>query len=480
MNFGRAIRIGLVFSMMLVAVEEAVLAQGLESSTEIGTRVTQEPSVASFWQHVEEVIEAVQGNHPQPPTTQEMVARGLAAWDETDLTESYAKRVQAISKADPSELRDIVESAWQSHPDFDSGADDLVDGFIGGMLSAGLGSPAWISIRESRVTKQLNENRYVGIGIALAQTDDKATITETLYGGPAWKTGLKAGDRIVAVDGENSVGIGLREVVGRLRGPLETELSVTVEREGELVDFDMTRLEVPIASVESIERKSVDEWNVVCDKEHGVAYLRLDRIAGSTAAELRALLRQAQEQKCDELILDLRQCRGGDFHQTVMVADVLCGAGVVGKRKVRGRIEEIKSSTPSAWGGRPMIILSGAGSTADMVWLMDAVRQQASVRVVGPAFESSAYATSNVDLPSGGIISGLPIGTLMLHPREESSTEGPALNRVQLPRPEAVSMMRRLAHQPDWGVAPQAPVDQYLENDPSIKLAHQLLEGLRD
>ncbi len=112
---------------------------------------------------------------------------------------------------------------------------------------------------------------------------------------------------------------------------------------------------------------------------------------------------------------DFREAVAGDFHQTLMLADALCGEGVIGRQRVDGRVEEVRSRTPGDWLDRPIVILAPDGGNAELVWLVDALQQRENVRVVGHLSVTDGFLSKNVELASGGLLENLPHGFLLMH-----------------------------------------------------------------
>ena len=443
-----------------------------------------EPQVLEFWQQVSEVLEAVRQHHPLPPTQQELLARGLGAIQAGQDGFTYAEVVRRVSEAAPSTLKAICCEAWEESVAQGEASEEVTQRFMAGMIDATPGPVRWIPAKEAEVTRQLQENRYVGIGISLAWNEEqnKSEIREVFYGGPAWKAKLERGDRFVTIDGKTAVGVGLRDVITRLRGPLDTELSVEVDRGTKKIAVDMTRLEVPIATVEGVERQSVERWQVSTrdDANHddaNLGYLKLVRVAGSTATEMRSLLRQAREQGCQGLILDLRQAVTGNFHQTTLVADHLCAEGVMGSRRVEGRVEEVRSITPGDWTDRPLVILAPERASAELVWLVDAVQQSDNVKVVGQAMVTDGFLSENVELASGSLLENLPHGFLLVHDTRRLggvvNSRGPFGSQAGL-KPGRIGMV------PDVEAYRSTPTQGYDPEDAMIQEAQRLLKEMRD
>ena len=123
----------------------------------------------------------------------------------------------------------------------------------------------------------LNGN-FEGIGVQFNIFKDTIMVVSPISGGPSERLGIRAGDRIVEVDGENAAGIGItnRDVMKLLKGPKGTVVQVGIKREGEpgLLSFDIVRDKIPIYSIDAAH---------MVDKKIG--YIKVSRFAKTTMDE---------------------------------------------------------------------------------------------------------------------------------------------------------------------------------------------------
>ncbi len=158
--------------------------------------------------------------------------------------------------------------------------------------------------------------KFEGIGIEFNMINDTVMVINPIPGGPSEKIGLMAGDRIVKVEGEDIAGVNISstEVVHMLKGEKGTEVSISVYRRGvdELIDFTITRDEIP--------SYSLDIAYMVDDK---TGYIKLSRFSATTHNEFRKALDRLKMADMSQLVLDLRGNQGGFMDAAINIADEL-------------------------------------------------------------------------------------------------------------------------------------------------------------
>jgi len=165
--------------------------------------------------------------------------------------------------------------------------------------------------------KDVNEplvGKFDGIGVTFNILNDTIMVTQTIAGGPSEKVGIRAGDRIVTIEGNTVAGIKIKnsDVLKQLRGDKGTKVTVGIFRRDspELLDFTITRDKIPIYSVEA---------SYVAAPEIG--YIKIARFADSTVDEFKDALKKLQEKGIKHLILDLQGNGGGYLERAIGLAD---------------------------------------------------------------------------------------------------------------------------------------------------------------
>ena len=165
--------------------------------------------------------------------------------------------------------------------------------------------------------KEMNEplqGNFEGIGVYFNVLDDTIIIVSPVSGGPSEKVGIRAGDRIVRIEGENVAGVGITtgKVKDKLMGPKGTRVSVEVLRRGVkgLLPFTITRDKIPIYSLDAA---------YMLDDEIG--YIKLNRFSATTMDEFHKALDNLPLDKMKGVVLDLRDNGGGMFMAATELVD---------------------------------------------------------------------------------------------------------------------------------------------------------------
>ncbi|MCH7781641.1 S41 family peptidase [candidate division KSB1 bacterium] len=191
---------------------------------------------------------------------------------------------------------------------------------------------------------------YQGIGIQFRMIENKITVMRVLRDGPSERAGLKMGDRIIKIEGENAIGMEQAEVPILLKGPTGTRVNVTLERPGiGEIDVSITRGQAFLESV---------KYYFMLDDVTG--YIHLETFSRTSSSEMDRALRHLQGQGMERLVFDLRENTGGLLPQAIEVADKFLG-GNKSIVKTKGRIPssngEFNSTDSPADIKVPMIVL---------------------------------------------------------------------------------------------------------------------------
>ncbi|HRW78821.1 MAG TPA: S41 family peptidase, partial [Candidatus Sabulitectum sp.] len=197
---------------------------------------------------------------------------------------------------------------------------ELIEEALQGMLQSLDPNSVLLTPEEFENLQIQLEGSFEGVGITLGQRDGWLTVISPIEGTPAYRAGMKAGDRIVMIDEMSTEGITTTEAVSHIRGPGGTVVELTVERPG---------MDEPI--VFPIERDVIDFPSVSAHfmLEPGVGYIRLSRFSEESADEVLTAVNELAAQGADNMILDLRGNSGGLMLPSIDVADIFLPAGAV-------------------------------------------------------------------------------------------------------------------------------------------------------
>ncbi len=163
---------------------------------------------------------------------------------------------------------------------------------------------------------------FGGLGVEITIQNDVLTIISPIEDTPAWNAGIKAGDKLVEINGESTKGLSLAEAAQRMRGKRGTKVRMGIFREG----FDKPREFV-------IERGTVKLKSVkVTDLDDGYAYVRLTSFIENSATDFEKIIKSLESKYSGDLkglILDLRRNPGGLLDQAVRISDLFLQEGVI-------------------------------------------------------------------------------------------------------------------------------------------------------
>ncbi len=224
-----------------------------------------------------------------------------------------------------SDVLDIIEKNYVDPVD----SKKLIRGAIRGMISSIDPHSAFLSPESYRDLQIETKGEFSGVGIVITMQENMVTVISPIEGTPAYKAGIKAGDQIIRVDGEETKTMMLWEAVKKMRGKKGTSVVITVMRKGlpEPVDFTIVRDIIPLESVRSLLLKP------------GYGYVRITNFRENTADDVEAALKKLEPRKTSlsGLILDLRDNPGGLLDQAVEVSDIFLEKGPI--VSIKGRLE---------------------------------------------------------------------------------------------------------------------------------------------
>jgi carboxyl-terminal processing protease len=168
---------------------------------------------------------------------------------------------------------------------------------------------------------EMTSGKYSGLGMTIFLKDSWVTIMAPMEGTPAYRMGLRSGDRIIAIDGATTKGMTTQDASKLMRGEAGTMVSLTIQREGiaEPLDYTIERAVITI--------KTVPFTGIMDKLGRRIGYIRLSRFGEEADAELDAAMKNIAKEKIDGLIFDLRSNGGGLLSQAVMVSNYFLTKG---------------------------------------------------------------------------------------------------------------------------------------------------------
>jgi len=220
------------------------------------------------------------------------------------------------------------------------------------------------------------EGNFVGLGIELKASDGYLLIVNVLSNSPAYRSGIRSGDRITEVDGQSTRDVSTDQAADMLKGEEGSIVSLAVlSSDDELQQYRVRRQQVDIPSVEDVR---------VVEKEDGIAYLRLTSFQKTTSRDVDAALWELHRLGMRSLIIDVRDNPGGLLSASVEVADKFVNRGTIVATRGRSPREDFdyKAHSAGTW-PVPLIVLVDRDSASASEIFVAAIRDHRRGVVVG-------------------------------------------------------------------------------------------------
>ncbi|MGA2774676.1 MAG: S41 family peptidase [Candidatus Omnitrophota bacterium] len=323
--------------------------------------------------------------------------------------ENLYKQVELFSDA-----LAIIQAEYVDEPD----TKNLIYGSLKGMLASLDPYSEFMDPDTFNELKADTEGRYGGLGLEINIKEGFPTVVTPIEDTPAWRAGIKPGDRIVKINNELTRDMSLTDAVKRIRGKPGETVSLTILREPEkkLLELKLVRA--------MIKMKGVKEAKLLSD---GIGYIRLVEFRDSVPPEMNAVIEKLSRSGMTALIIDLRNNPGGSLDSAVRVAERFIEKGKM-IVYIRGRIPsqnmEFYSASRHLVLNLPLAILINEGSASGSEIVAGAMQYYKRAVIIGkksfgkgfvqaviPLKDGSALrlTTSRYFTPSGKVINGIGI-----------------------------------------------------------------------
>ena len=315
-------------------------------------------------------------------------------------------------------------------------AKELIEAAINGMLTSLDPHSGYLPPVDAEKMREQTRGEFGGLGIEVTQEEGFVKVVSPIDGTPADEAGMEAGDFITHVDGESVLGLTLNEAVERMRGPVGSEIIITVVREGEDEPFEVTIIrdfiKLTAARVRTEGKSVVIRVTTFNDNT-------FDNIRDGLDKELQSA---GGLENINGIVIDLRNNPGGLLSQAIRVSDAFLDKGEI--VSTRGRDPEDGdryNATPGDLiNGKPIVVLINGGSASASEIVAAALKDhrrgivvgtksfgKGSVQTVMPLREQSAMrlTTARYYSPSGRSIQNLGVtpDIIVEQPRRRSNDE---------------------------------------------------------
>ncbi|MFW6323660.1 MAG: S41 family peptidase [Desulfovibrionales bacterium] len=286
-----------------------------------------------------------------------------------------------------SQILDLVERNYVE----DVTRDDLINGAIQGMLQELDPHSAYLVEEEFSEMQMDTSGEFSGVGIVLSMENSRLTVISPIEDTPAYEADIRAEDIILAIDGEPAQDITLNDAVKLIRGPIGTEVELTIlhKDENTPVKVMVERAKIPLHSIKEQELES------------GYAYIRVTRFRENTTEELRKGLEKYSN--LQGIVLDLRNNPGGLLDQAVTVADTFLEDGKIVYTKSRnaGGQMDFVARKESSDVLVPMVVLINAGSASASEIVAGALKDHSRAILLGERTFGKGSVQSVIPLSNG-------------------------------------------------------------------------------
>lgn len=316
----------------------------------------------------------------------------------------------------------------------------MTEGAIQGMVDS-LGDRNHTRFLSAEVAERWRESlsgSFEGIGATLDVREDTPVIVATIEGSPAEQAGVRAGDRILKVDGESTEGKTIEEIVAQVRGPAGTTVLLTLQHEGEQLPVELT-----------VTRARIDLPNVTWARlPDGTAYVQLAQFSENSGAQLGAALQEAKARGATGIVFDLRNNPGGLVHEAVAVASQFLEPGqtIFLQEDREGNRETFTATGEGEARDLPLVVLVNEHSASSAEIVSGALQANGRAKVVGVPTAGTGTVLTPYNLEGGA---QLLLGTMQwLTPEgEQILGQGIAPDEVVALEPGAERLSAREARE---------------------------------
>lgn len=267
-------------------------------------------------------------------------------------------------------VNDILHAKY----DGEISAEKQSDGATAGMV-ASLGDP-YTTYLDAKSNTELNNQlagKLSGIGIEIGIKNNRLTVVAPIDGTPASKAGLRAGDIIVSIDGQDTSSMTVDEAVGKIRGEKGTDVKLGIIHPGSsLQEIVITRDDITVPSVSSEI------------KPNNIGYIKIRTFGNDTAQQINKIANEMKNQGVKAVVIDVRDNPGGYLDSAVKISSEFLKQGVIVKEKSKhSKDKTFSASGTGTLTDVPIVMLINGGSASASEILAGALHDNGRATLVG-------------------------------------------------------------------------------------------------
>ena len=273
---------------------------------------------------------------------------------------------------------------------------DLIYGALNGMTKSLDPFSSFFTPKQYESFRQETEGEFGGVGIEIGMEKGRPVVISPIEGTPAFRAGIKPGDVILEINGEDTSNMSLIDVVQRIRGKVGTKVQLTIYRKGMEKPMKI-ELERALIKIESVK------WTTLGD----VGYIKLSQFNENVSVQVERALKELASQKVKGVILDLRNDPGGLLSEAVNVADLFLPEGrlVVYTRSRNGETQKyFARRKPVVPDECPVIVLINKGSASASEIVAGALQDYKRAVILGEKSFGKASVQNIIPLEDGSAL----------------------------------------------------------------------------
>ncbi len=229
---------------------------------------------------------------------------------------------------------------------------------------------------EFRSMQVETSGELTGVGIQLSQDEEtkELVVVSPIEDSPAFAAGITARDVIVKIDGQSTDGMDVNQAVSLIRGPAGTEVTLTIKRGEEELEFRLQRARIELHPVRySMQNSDIGK----------IGYIRLTQFSANAADEMKAAIEDLEAQGATGYVLDLRANPGGLLYSSIDIARMWLDEGTIVSTVDRQGVSDRQAANGTALTNKPLVVLVDVGSASASEILSGALQDNDRATLVG-------------------------------------------------------------------------------------------------
>ncbi len=275
--------------------------------------------------------------------------------------------------------------------------EELIKNAINGMLTALDPHSSYLDPDNYQEMQVQTRGEFGGLGIEVTMENGLVKVVSPFDGTPAARAGIQTGDYITHLDGEAVMGLTLSDAVDKMRGPVDTDIVLTIQRANQ-EPFDVT-LTRAIITIQSVRSRLHDD----------IGYIRITNFSEQTESGMLNAIEQLRSEAGDKLhgiVLDLRNNPGGLLDQAIAVSDAFLEKGEIVSTRGRhsDQAQRYNAKDGDVIDGMPMVVLINGGSASASEIVAGALQDHHRALLLGTKSFGKGSVQTIIPLPGHGAI----------------------------------------------------------------------------